>query len=173
MAASASSTIASRRSAPAGLPKSGRVRRPHRSERATSLQMSFIYEVQGKHDDEVAVLRKWVAARPDDPAAQAGLAAGLMAAGKFDEAADAARNATAMADAGSALRIALTFGRRAGRASRLLDHHLVDEAVLLCFTRTHEVVAIGILLDALEGLPGVLHYDLIQLSLQVQDFLSV
>src|SRR5713226_7185224 len=39
-------------------------------------------------------------------------------------------------------------------ASRLLDHHRVDEAVLLCFTRTHEVVAIRILLDAVERLPA-------------------
>jgi tetratricopeptide (TPR) repeat protein len=67
---------------------------------APYVQMSFIYDVQGKHDEEVAVLRKWVAARPDDPAAQSGLAAGLMAAGKFDEAEDSARKATAMAQAG-------------------------------------------------------------------------
>jgi tetratricopeptide (TPR) repeat protein len=67
---------------------------------APYVQMSFIYDLQGKRDDEVAVLRKWVGARPDDPAAQAGLAGGLMAAGKFDEAADSAHKATAMANAG-------------------------------------------------------------------------
>src|SRR5439155_6635882 len=39
---------------------------------APYVQMSFIYDVQGKRDDEVAVLRKWVTARPDDPAAQSG-----------------------------------------------------------------------------------------------------
>jgi tetratricopeptide (TPR) repeat protein len=64
------------------------------------LQMFFIYDVQGKNDDKVTVLRKWVKARPDDPAAQAWLAGGLMAAGKLDEAVDAAQKATAMPNAG-------------------------------------------------------------------------
>jgi len=56
---------------------------------APYLQMFLIYDVQGKNDDKVAVLRKWVKARPDDPAALAWLAGGLMAAGKLDEAVDA------------------------------------------------------------------------------------
>ena len=67
---------------------------------APYLQMFLIYDVQGKHDDKVAVLRKWVKARPDDPAALAWLAGGLMAAGKLDEAVDAAQRATAMPNAG-------------------------------------------------------------------------
>src|ERR1700682_6404338 len=57
---------------------------------APYLQMFFVYDVQGKNDDKVAVLRKWVKARPDDPAAQGWLAGGLMAAGKPDEGGDAA-----------------------------------------------------------------------------------
>jgi len=72
-------------------------------------QMSFIYDVQGKHDEEVAVLRKWVAARPDDPAAESTLAAGLMAAGKMDEAADHARKALAMEGAGFGTRLTLAY----------------------------------------------------------------
>ena len=67
---------------------------------APYLQMFFIYDLQGKQDDKVAVLRKWVKARPDDPAAQAWLASGLMAAGKADEAVDAAQKATSMPNAG-------------------------------------------------------------------------
>ena len=67
---------------------------------APYLQMFFIYDVQGKNDDKVAVLRKWVKARPDDPAAQGWLAGGLMAAGNLDEAVDAAQKATAMPNAG-------------------------------------------------------------------------
>lgn len=76
---------------------------------APYLQMSFIYDVQGKRDEEVAVLRKWVGARPDEPAAQASLASGLMAAGKFDEAADSARKATAMTNAGWDTWLALAY----------------------------------------------------------------
>jgi tetratricopeptide (TPR) repeat protein len=67
---------------------------------APYVQMAFIHDVRGNRDEEVAVLRKWVAARPDDSAAQSGLAGGLAAAGKLDEAADAARKATTMANAG-------------------------------------------------------------------------
>ena len=48
----------------------------------------------------MAVLRKWVAARSDDSAAQSGLAGGLAAAGKLDEAVGAARKATTMGNAG-------------------------------------------------------------------------
>jgi tetratricopeptide (TPR) repeat protein len=76
---------------------------------APYLQMSFIYDVQGKRDEEVAVLRKWVAASPDEPAAQASLASALMAAGKFDEAADSARKATAMTNAGWDTWLALAY----------------------------------------------------------------
>src|SRR5256885_1477261 len=44
-----------------------------------------------------------------------------------------------------------------GCRSWLLDHHFVDQAVLLRLTRPHEVVAISVLLDAVERLAGVLH----------------
>src|SRR5713226_1758611 len=64
-------------------------------------------------------------------------------------------------------------GRRARRPSLLFDHHFVYETVLLCLTCAHEMVAICILLDPVERLPGVLHDDLIQLRLQAQDFLRV
>src|SRR5690242_16197951 len=46
---------------------------------------------------------------------------------------------------------------------RLLGDHLVDEAVLLGLAGPHEVVAIGVALDPLEGLLRVAGEDLVQL----------
>src|SRR5713226_7312856 len=57
--------------------------------------------------------------------------------------------------------------------SRFLGHHFVDQAVLLGLTRAHEVVAIGVLFDAVERLAGVLLHDLVKLCLEAQDFLGV
>src|SRR5436853_7242068 len=44
-------------------------------------------------------------------------------------------------------------------AGRFLDDHFVDQTVFLGFARAHEVVAIGVLLDPIERLPGVLLHD--------------
>src|SRR5205807_7549967 len=59
------------------------------------------------------------------------------------------------------------------RRGWLLDDHLVDETVFLRLPCAHEVVAIRVLLDAVELLTGVLHQDFIQLCLETQDFLRV
>src|SRR3954467_11110762 len=59
------------------------------------------------------------------------------------------------------------------RCGRFLDDDLVDQAVLLCLTCAHEVVAVGVLLDAVERLPGVLLHDFIELCLEPQDLLGV
>src|SRR5256885_16588105 len=60
---------------------------------------------------------------------------------------------------------------RGGR--RFLDDDLVDDTVLLGLAGTHEVVAIGVLLDAIDRLTGVLHHDLVELCLESEDFLGV
>src|SRR3989475_6922128 len=56
---------------------------------------------------------------------------------------------------------------------RFLDDHFVDQTVFLGFARAHEVVAIGVFLDPIERLPGVLLHDFVQLRLQAQDLLGV
>src|SRR6202171_6516669 len=128
------------------------------------LQISFIYDLQGKRDDQVAVLRKWVAARPDDPAAQGWLAAGLMAAGKFDEAADSAHKATAMPDAGwdtwlarayvdemrgdwAAARADLAHGR--DQAQSGISRAFVDEQMAFVDLAQHKYAAAAADLDAM------------------------
>src|SRR5690606_34641005 len=50
---------------------------------------------------------------------------------------------------------------------------VVDEAVLLGLDRPHEVVAIGVPFDALEGLAGVMLEDLVDALLGPQDLLGV
>ena len=55
----------------------------------------------------------------------------------------------------------------------LLDEHVVDEAVLLGLVGAHEVVALGVGLDALDRLPGVLDQELVQLVARPQDLLGV
>src|SRR2546427_11046510 len=57
-------------------------------------------------------------------------------------------------------------------AGRFLDDHLVDQAVFLRFSSTHEVVAVGVLLDAVVRLAGMLLHDFVQLRLQPQDLLG-
>src|SRR3982751_5802458 len=46
-----------------------------------------------------------------------------------------------------------------GRVRRLLDDGFIDESVFLGLPGSHEVVAIGVLLDAIELLAGVLLED--------------
>src|SRR6187402_1160964 len=62
-------------------------------------------------------------------------------------------------------------GLLAGRGGELLDEDVVDEAVLLGLDRAHEVVALGVGLDPVERLTGVLHQQLVQLVTRPQDLL--
>lgn len=52
-------------------------------------------------------------------------------------------------------------------------NYLVDQAVFQRLLRCHEVIALGILLDGLQRLTGVLREDLVELLLGVQDVLGV
>src|SRR4029079_7908503 len=61
----------------------------------------------------------------------------------------------------------------AARSAQLLDQDVVDQAVLLGLDRAHEVVALGIRLDALDRLAGVLHQQLVQLVARPEDLLGV
>src|SRR5438874_13629590 len=64
--------------------------------------------------------------------------------------------------------LTLLRGRR-----RFLHDDLVDDTVLLGLAGTHEVVAIGVLFDPFELLPGVLLLDLVELCLEAQVLLGV
>src|SRR5512138_982250 len=55
----------------------------------------------------------------------------------------------------------------------LVGEHLVDEAVLLCLTWAHEVVAVGILLDTLDRLLRVPRQDLVEPRLQPERLLGL
>src|SRR5512137_1077447 len=48
------------------------------------------------------------------------------------------------------------------RASRALADHIVNDTVFLRLLRAHDVVALGVHLDALEGLPRVVLQDAVQ-----------
>src|SRR5205807_4420950 len=50
---------------------------------------------------------------------------------------------------------------------------LVDDAVVLGFVRAHEEVALGVVVDDLDGLAGVVGEDLIEAPADAQDLLSV
>src|SRR5512138_1465517 len=53
---------------------------------------------------------------------------------------------------------------------RLLVHDdVVDQAVFLGLSGPHEVVAVGVLLDPLDGLARVLRQDLVQARLDAED----
>src|SRR5438067_12046731 len=67
-----------------------------------------------------------------------------------------------------ALNVTLLGGRR-----WFLHHDLGDDTVLRGLAGTHEVVAIGVLLDPIDLLPGVLHHDFVELRLEAQDLLGV
>src|SRR6185503_21387993 len=56
---------------------------------------------------------------------------------------------------------------------RPLCEHRVDQAVFHGFLGVHEVVAVAVQRDALDGLAGVLGQDLVQPLLHVQDLASV
>src|SRR5690348_3648703 len=65
-----------------------------------------------------------------------------------------------------------TVPRRPGlRLPRLLggDEDLVDQAVLLGLRRAHEVVPVGVLLDLVDGLAGVLRVQLVEPVAHLQD----
>src|SRR5450432_3198487 len=64
-------------------------------------------------------------------------------------------------------------GHLLGGDGRLLHEHLVDEAVLLGLAGAHEVVALGVRLDALDGLTRVPHEQVVELVARAQDFLGV
>ena len=53
------------------------------------------------------------------------------------------------------------------------DQHLVDDAVLLGLRRRHEVVALGIVLDLVDGLTGVLRVQLVERVARLQDLARV
>src|SRR5512142_1940888 len=55
----------------------------------------------------------------------------------------------------------------------LVGEDLVDQPVLLCLTWAHEVVTIGVLLDPLDGLPGVLGQDVVEAGLQTERLLGL
>src|SRR3954454_22707417 len=55
------------------------------------------------------------------------------------------------------------------RVPSVLRDHTVDDAVLLGLLRGHEVVALRVLLDLLDALPGVPRDDLVQAAAQVDD----
>src|SRR4051794_8297975 len=55
----------------------------------------------------------------------------------------------------------------------LLDEHLVDDPVFLRLDGAHEVVALGVGLDAIQGLPGVLDQQLVELVARAQDLARV
>src|ERR1700732_4098127 len=55
---------------------------------------------------------------------------------------------------------ALPASNRPPRSRLVLGDHAVDDAVLLCLLRAHEVVALGVLADLLEVFAGVLGDDL-------------
>src|SRR3569832_1341686 len=63
--------------------------------------------------------------------------------------------------------------RRAEPLLRLLERRqdLVDEAVVLRLGRGHEVIAVGILRDHLDGLTGVLRVELVDRIARAQDLL--
>src|SRR3954451_18862116 len=73
---------------------------------------------------------------------------------------------------GRATCVSLPFGLRARRASVLGDHP-VDDAVLLGLLRAQEVVALRVLLDLVELLPGVVGDDLVQPAAQLDDLAGV
>src|SRR5512140_3717971 len=53
------------------------------------------------------------------------------------------------------------------------DEDVVDQPVTLRLVGPHEVVPLGVLLDLLEGLAGVMCEELVQLRLQAQDLLRL
>src|SRR5512142_3334972 len=55
----------------------------------------------------------------------------------------------------------------------LVGEHLVDDAVLLCLTWAHEVVAVGILLDPLDRLLRVPRQDLVEAGLEAECLLRL
>src|SRR3982750_1998896 len=59
------------------------------------------------------------------------------------------------------------------RRRRFLDDDLVDDTVFLGLAGTHEIVAIGVLLDPFQLLPGVLLHDFVELRLEAQDLLGM
>src|SRR4051794_17420581 len=62
--------------------------------------------------------------------------------------------------------------RRRTKRLPMLDH-AVDDFVLLRLFRAHEVVALGVLRDLLQRLPGVLGDDLVEALADVNDLLGV
>src|SRR4051794_6217121 len=63
--------------------------------------------------------------------------------------------------------------RPAGRPELVLRDHAVDDLVLSCLIRAHEVIALGVLRDLLEVLLGVLGEDLVEAPAHVDDLLRV
>src|SRR6266481_4739388 len=59
------------------------------------------------------------------------------------------------------------------RVFRPLIDHLVDNAPLHCHFPSQEVVALERVLDLLERLAGVLHVDLVETLLEIQDLLGM
>src|SRR5437870_7989679 len=59
------------------------------------------------------------------------------------------------------------------RVFRPLIDHLVDNAPLHCHFPSQEVVALERVLDLLERLAGVLHVDLVETFLEIQDLLGM
>src|SRR5678815_2257612 len=53
------------------------------------------------------------------------------------------------------------------------DQHLVDDPVLLGLRRRHEVVALGVVLDLVRRLPGVLRVQLVERVARLQDLPGV
>lgn len=54
-----------------------------------------------------------------------------------------------------------------------LGDHRVDQAVFSCTLCAHEVVALGVALDGLEALTGVMSQQRVQARTDVQDFLGM
>src|SRR5262245_54705319 len=54
-----------------------------------------------------------------------------------------------------------------------LQHDLIDEAILLGLPGTHEEIALGILVDPVDGLAGMFGQNFVQRRFHFQDFLGV
>src|SRR6266540_3680209 len=80
---------------------------------------------------------------------------------------------SAEGSANNAIAIELLDDLERCRVFRPLIDHLVDNAPLHCHFPSQEVVALERVLDLLERLAGVLHVDLIETLLEIQDLLGM
>src|SRR5262249_52766432 len=75
-----------------------------------------------------------------------------------------------IADSGAQVKANLGDAVRVDGDRRLTVHDVVDQPVFARLLGRHEAVAVGILLEPLERLPGVLLVDLVELLLHPDEF---